>query len=179
MRKNLATIVVFAAAMLASSAMAQGRGGGMGAGMGAGPPVSPPGQAGGGFDTSTAARDIGNRQGSFGRDFAEQQRMSSEQYRQQARQRKDEAIAFSQSVRNGRVPPDSASRQLRTELKDDIDAWRDEFRVGRKEWMGVRDQWLADRDSLTPQEWAQRRVDWFDFRDAWIARQKDWASTRK
>ena len=32
-----------------------------------------------------------------------------------------------------------------------------------------------DLDSLTAEQWAQRRLDWFVFRDAWIARQRQWA----
>jgi len=177
MNRNLIVAAV-AASLTASPAFAQGRGGGMGGGMGAGPPIMAPGRAGGGFDTSGTARGIGNQQGAFGRDFAHQQRMSPEQYRQRAQERKADAIAYSQSVRSGAPLPDNASKKLRSALKGDISDWREEFQIGRKEWQQVRDQWLVDRDSLTPEEWAQRRVDWFDYRDTWVTKQKDWAAAR-
>lgn len=177
MNRNL-LIAAAIASLAAAPALAQGRGGGMGRGMGAGPPMMPPGRAGGGFDTSGSARGIAGEQGSFGRDFARQQRMTAQQYRQRAQDRRADALAYSQSVRSGAPVPDNASGKIRSALKGDIRDWRDEFQVGRKDWMQVRDQWLVDRESLTPRQWAQRRVDWFQFRDAWIARQKSWAKAR-
>ena len=71
-----------------------------------------------------------------------------------------------------RLPP-HADRDIRNALKDDIDSFRDEFRLGRSEWQALRDQWIADRASLTPEQWAQRRADWFTARDNWIATHRD------
>lgn len=64
-------------------------------------------------------------------------------------------------------------------MKEDMEAFRDAFRVGRQEWQALRDQWLVDRASLTPEQWAQRRLDWFAMRDSWIASRTGWAQARR
>ena len=79
MRKELLTVAAFAILASPSVGVAQGRGGGPGGGQGAGPPMSPPGQMGGGIGTRDLARDIANQRGQFGRDFADQQRLTAQQ----------------------------------------------------------------------------------------------------
>ena len=147
--------------------------------MGAGPPITPPGQMGGGMSTRDAARGIADQRGQFGRDFANQQRLTPDQLRAQAQQRRTQAMTMAQAVRGGADLPDSAAARIRAAMKDDIEAWREEFRVGRQEWQAMRDQWLVDRNSLTAEQWAQRRADWFAARDAWIAAQKNAAMARR
>lgn len=185
MRKTL-IITAAIAALATSPALAQGRGapggggpGGPGGGMGAGPPMTPPGQSGG-FDASMRAQDIASQRGSFGRDLAEQQRnrLLPEQASQIAQERRALAMQYAQAARTGRTLPPNADRNIRDALKDDIDLWRQEFRVGRSEWQAARDRWIVDRASLTPAQWAQRRADWFATRDTWIAANKTRAQTR-
>lgn len=141
--------------------------------------MTPPGQSGG-SDASMRARDIASQQGSFGRDFADQQRnrMLPEQASQIAQERRSTAMQYALAARTGRPLPASAGRNIRDALKDDIDLWRQEFRVGRSEWQAERDRWIIDRGSLTPAQWAQRRADWFASRDTWIAANKTRAQTR-
>lgn len=154
--------------------------------MGGGPPMSPPGLAGGGMGTSDLARGIASQKGQFGRDFAARQKMSAEErramaaeYQAQAQQRRADAMVWAQAARSGQQLPANASRDIRAAMKADMEAWREAFNVGRTDWQAMRDQWLVDRDTLTPQEWAQRRVDWFAARDAWIASQKAWAMAHR
>lgn len=164
---------------LASTAAIARPGGGPGAGIGAGPPITPPGQMGGGMNTSNHAQDIASQRGQFGRDFADQQRLTSDQYRAQAAQHRADALALAQAARSGAPIPANAAGRIRMALQQDIQAWRDQFTVGRKDWQAMRDQWLADRGGMTAQDWAQRRADWFAARDAWVATQKTWASSRR
>lgn len=182
-RKILVSALAGVAMACATPALAQGRsgghGGGPGGGMGAGPPMTPPGQMGAGMGTPGYASDIASQRGQFGRDFAEQQRLQAQQYRAQAEQRRAEALAYAQAARSGRPLPANAAGKIRSALKADIDAWREAFDVGRRDWQAMRDQWLVDRESLTAQQWAERRLDWFAVRDAWIASQKAWAQARR
>jgi hypothetical protein len=189
-RKLILSAVGCLALAVTAPALAQGNsgghGGGPGGGMGAGPPISPPGQAGGGMGTSDLGRGLGSQHGQFGRDFANQQHLTSEQrqqlaleYQQAAQARRANATQLAVLARQGASFPADASTKIRGALKEDIDAWRDQFQVDRKAWQAMRDQWLVDRGSLTPQEWAIRRSAWFDARDAWIANQKAWAMARR
>jgi hypothetical protein len=175
----LATVAIAASAP-ALAHPGGGPGGGGGPGAGAGQPMTPPGSLGGGFGTSTYARDnVASSQGQFGRDFAAQQKLTADQYRALAAQHRADALVLAQAARAGANIPASAAGRIREALKADIQAWRDEFAVGRKEWQAMRDQWLVDRNSLTAQQWALQRANWFTARDAWIAQQKAWAMARR
>jgi hypothetical protein len=90
-------------------------------------------------------------------------------YRENLRVRREQAEQYAAAVRNGAPLPADASETLRAELAADIEQWRAEFGVGRKEWQAMRDEWLVARDSLTAAQWAQRRVDWWTARDSWVA----------
>lgn len=153
-------------------------GGGMDHGMGAGPPISPPGHdAMGDRGASSSAHDIASQRGEFGRTFAAERHMTPEQRQAFVQERRSLAMQYAQAARAGRRLPANADRDIRTALSQDIDEWRDEFRVGRGEWQAMRDRWIADRRSLTPAQWAQRRADWFAARDAWIGQHRTWAQT--
>jgi len=181
MRKAIltaASALVFAA----TAAVAQHgppAGAGPGGGMGAGPPISPPGLAGMGQGTSDLARDIASQRGQFGRDFAEQQRLTHAQLQQQATQHRADAMALAQAARAGANIPANAGPRIKTALRFDIDAWREQFQVDRKAWQTMRDAWLAERPNMTARDWAQRRADWFAARDAWIANQRTTAMARR
>ena len=197
MRKTV--VITAALAVLATAPLAaQGRGGGAGGGgaggpgagaaggMGGGPPMSPPGLAGGGPGTADLAHGIASQKGQFGRDFASTQKLTPEErsaraaeYQAEAQQRRADAMVWAQAARAGRPLPTNADRDIRAAMKADMEAWREAFNVGRTDWQAMRDQWLVDRDTLTPQEWAQRRVDWFAARDAWISSQKAWAMAHR
>lgn len=185
MRKGI-LLVATTSILIAGPALAQGRGGGaggagggLGVGRGAGPPISAPGLAGGGMGTRDLARGIADQQGQFGRDFAAQQHLTATERQAMAQQHRSDAMALAQAVQGGAHLPDSAAGRIRTALKEDIDAWREQFTVDRKAWQAMRDQWLLDRSSLTAEQWAMRRADWFAARDAWIAAQKSTAMARR
>lgn len=187
MRKTLIVATVVAA-LAATPALAQGRGngggggmgGGPGGGMGAGPPMSPPGQSTfGDRGASASARDIASQRGEFGRNFAADQRMTPEQRQEMVQDRRSLAMQYAKAARAGRGLPANADRNIRAALSDDIDLWRDQFRLGRSEWQAMRDQWIVDRKSLTPEQWAQRRADWFATRDTWIAANRANAQSRR
>lgn len=184
MRKQLLVAVGCLALATTGAALAQGRGGGaggagLGMGRGAGPPISPPGLAGGGMGTRDLANDIATQRGQFGRDFAAGQHMTAAERQAMAQQHRADAMAMARAVQGGADLPDSAAGRIREALRFDIDAWREQFRVGRQEWQAMRDQWLLDRSSLTAEQWAMRRADWFAARDAWIATQKTMAMARR
>jgi len=188
--RKLTVALMTAAAIVAGPALAQGRGGGGGnghgagpGGMGAGPPMSVPGRS---ADARGTARDIANQRGQFGRDFAEQRRMTQAEqaqlyrdrlnaYRGASDARRADALARAEAARAGR----GSKADARAALKRDMEEWRDAFQIGRSDWQAQRDQWLLDRDTLTPEQWTQRRADWFAARDAWIARQKAFAQATR
>jgi hypothetical protein len=141
--------------------------------------MTPPGQLGGGFGTSTYAHDIASQHGQFGRDFAAQQHLTAQQYQALAAQHRADALALAQAARSGARIPANAGPRIREALKQDIDAWRDQFQVDRRSWQATRDYWLSNRGTMTAQDWAIQRASWFAERDAWIARQRAWASARR
>ena len=181
MRKSI--MIAALLALGSAPAVAQhghaGGGGGPGGGMGSGPPMTPPGQMGGGMGTSDYARDIASQRGQFGRDFAGEQRLNAQQYQQMAAQHRADAMSVAQAARSGSRIPANAGPRIREALKQDIDAWRDQFQVDRRSWQAMRNQWLADRNSMTAEQWAIQRANWFAARDAWIANQRNWASARR
>lgn len=191
MRKT--TILLFVSiAMTTSPVLAQGRSGGgggnpggmgNGGGMGSGPPMSVPGRS---SDANSTARDISRQRGQFGRDFAEQQKMTraeeaklfrsrAAEYQAESSGRRTEAMALAAAAREGK-PVNQSAKEIRSGLKRDLTEWRDTFRIDRKSWQDIRDKTLADEGDLTPAQWAERRAEWFDARDQWIEKQKDWAS---
>jgi len=182
MRKSILTgalALIFSTAAMAHPGGAPGGGGGPGGGMGAGPPITPPGEMGLGAGTPDLAQGIASQQGQFGRDFAQQQQLTVQQYQQLAAQHRADALALAQAARSGARLPPNVSPRIRLALQQDIDAWRDQFQVDRRSWQAMRDQWFAVRGTMTPQDWALRRADWFAARDAWIANQKNWAMARR
>ena len=176
-------------ALVSRPVMAQhgpgGQGGGPGGGMGAGPPMTPPGQMGGGGPAISdyARGTIASSQGQVGRDFAAQQRADAmarvQDYRARAEQRKADALARAAAARAGSPMTAADAARNRDALKADMEAWREAFNIGRRDWQAQRDQWLVDRTSLTPQQWALQRANWFAARDAWIAQQMQMASMRR
>jgi hypothetical protein len=90
-------------------------------------------------------------------------------YQDNLRQRREQAEQYAAAARNGVALPPGAADSLRNELKADIEQWRAEFRVSRKELRAMRDHWLVAGGSLTAAQWAQRRVDWWATRDEWVA----------
>jgi hypothetical protein len=143
--------------------------------------MTPPGQMGLGAGTADYAQGIASQQGQFGRDFAQQQQrhLTAEQYQLEAAQHRADALALAQAARGGAHLPANAGPRIRLALQQDIDAWRDQFRVDRASWQAMRNDWLSQRGTMTAQEWAQRRADWFAARDAWITNQKAWAMARR
>lgn len=157
---------------------AGGMGGSMGNPMGSGPPMSVPGRS---AEPRGAASDIASQRGQFGRDHAqaqgldraEQARMLREvmaDYRGQSEDRRQQAFAMRDNARQGNMSGMSA-RDIRRALREDMEEWREAFNIARRDWQAQRDLWLVDRESLTAQEWAERRASWFEARDAWIAAQ--------
>ena len=90
-------------------------------------------------------------------------------YQENLRIRRSQAEEYAAAARNGVPLPANAAETLRHELAADIEQWRAEFHVGRKDAQAMRDRWLVERDSLSAVQWAQRRVEWWDARDAWAA----------
>jgi hypothetical protein len=117
-----------------------------------------------GMDVDRAARAVGGRQPDPA--AAARQRAA---YQENLRLRRQQAEQYAAAARSGVPLPPDAATTLRNELAADIEQWRAEFRVGRKEAQAMRAQWLVERDSLTALQWAQRRVDWWAARDAWVA----------
>jgi hypothetical protein len=108
---------------------------------------------------------------------AQERQLLAEQFQALAEERRAHAMKLAELARNGAVfPPDTAPK-IRSALAEEINHWRDEFQVGRREWQAMRDQWLAERGTMSPQDWALRRAAWFEARDTWIANQRQFASS--
>jgi hypothetical protein len=173
MRKMMTAAMGCIAFLASGSALAQ-----------SGRPQVPPERFGGRSghsDLSTiAAGDSGylNRMVAAQRQLtAEERRREAEAYRVSAQQRRADALALAENARRGAPLSDTDARRIRAALKDDMEAWRDAFRVGRSDWQAMRDQWLVDRSALSPAQWAAQRAAWFAARDRWIAAQRSWAGT--
>lgn len=101
-----------------------------------------------------------------------------EEYRARADEHRANALKLAEMARNGATFPPNAAEKLRAALAADLEAWREEFEIGRKEWHEARDRWLAGRETMTAEQLAVLRAEWFAARDAWIANQRSWASNR-
>jgi hypothetical protein len=136
-------IIAFATAATAQHAGGSGGMGGgmsaMGQSMGAGPPISPPGQMGG-MGASGRAGDIASQRGQFGRDFVAQQHLTPTEYQAQAQQRRADALAIAKAARSGATLPKGTDARIREALRNDMETWRDTFKVDRKSWQAMRDQ---------------------------------------
>jgi hypothetical protein len=147
------------------------------------PPISPE-RFGGGSGHSDLSTIMATDSGHLRRNVAAQQRLAAEQrrieveaYRASAQQRRIDALAMAENARRGALLSDADARRIRGALKDDMEAWRDAFRVRRDDWQAMRHQWLVDRAALTPAQWATQRAQWFVARDRWILAQRGWAGT--
>jgi len=189
---KMAYAALGALALAASPAFAQGQsgghagGGGMGGAMsgGVGNPMgagAPGGVPGWNSDPRSAAGEVADSHGAFGREHAEQRQLTqaeqaqllsdrADELRNQSAKRRADAFALRDKMRAGHGSSMSA-KDIRQALRQDMEDWRDAFRISREDWQGQRDQWLVDRESLTPEQWAERRAMWFEARDSWIADQ--------
>jgi hypothetical protein len=100
---------------------------------------------------------------------AEQPSAARLAYLENLRVRREQAEQYAAAAHNGVALPSDAAAALRDELAADIEQWRVEFGVRRKDARAMRDEWLVAPDSLTAIEWADRRVAWWTARDAWVA----------
>jgi hypothetical protein len=121
-----------------------------------------------GADIDRAVRNIDSPTAGAAAPTAEQ-RAQLLAYQENLRIRRQQAEQYAAAAKNGVPLPADAAETLRHELDADIEQWRAEYRVGRKEGQAMRDRWLVDRDSLTAVQWAQQRVDWWAAREAWVA----------
>lgn len=159
-----------------------GPGGGLGSDMGLGsngrgaPPITPPGLSN---NPRLGAQDIAAQRGQFGRDFAALQRLSSDELRDMAAERRAKAEALAAAARSGANIPDHAEARIRAALREDIEMWRAEFKADREEWQQMLKTWLEERDTMDARDWALRRAEWFAARDAWVANQREWAKGRR
>ena len=107
-------------------------------------------------------------------DHAAMQRERLNDFVNRSAERRAEAFALRDAARAGQ-PVGMSRKEIRAELKEDMEAWKETFGIDRKAWQDLRDQLLVSEEDLTPEQWAARRAEWFEARDAWIARQQDWA----
>jgi hypothetical protein len=117
------------------------------------------------IELGKALSEQGNRHAAAAGAAAQQQQA----YRENLRIRRSQAEQYAAAARNGVPLPANAAETLRRELAADIEQWRAEFHVGRKDAQAMRDRWLVETDSLSAVQWAERRVEWWDARDAWAA----------
>jgi hypothetical protein len=86
----------------------------------------------------------------------------------QAVARRAQATEQAAALTAGTAADPGTAASIREALEKDLDDWRKQFDVGRREWRTMRATWLPE-GSFTAEEWAARRVEWFEARDAWIA----------
>ena len=171
---KILVIMGMASVLVGSPAMSQTYGGGMDGSMSMGPPpIAQPVLSV--TDARNAAQNAAPQRDESGQDFAELQKRSPDELKAMAANHRKAAEALATAARAGATIPLTAKDRIRGALAEDIAAWRAEFRVGRQEWQGMRNQWLDDNSTTTPRDWAIRRADWFTARDAWITKRKTFA----
>lgn len=84
------------------------------------------------------------------------------------------ALQIAEQARTSALPPGSGAR-IREALDADLTLWYNSLPVSKSDGDTMRNQWLVPAESLTDQQWAQRRADWFTARDAWMNKRMETA----
>jgi hypothetical protein len=161
------------AALATAPALAQGGPGG--GGVGASPPIMPPDHISMDPGPADAARDTApGQRDQFGRAIVDERGDPTMErvgrYRERSAARRTQTDAMAEAARAGRpVPADAA--QIRQAFHEDMETWRDAFRIGSQDWQQQRQQWIDSQGQLSASEWAIRRADWFAALDTWIDQQ--------
>ena len=59
-------------------------------------------------------------------------------------------------------------RRIRSAVSKDLIAWRKHYDPRRNDYAAMRDKWLVDEGALSPEGWAQQRVEWLRAQQEWI-----------
>ena len=127
-------------------------------------------------DAGANAQQMMDRQGELGHNFSPKGKKAQayltklQQFGHQSAGRKAEALAMREAALAG-APITLTAGQIRAQLVQDMEEWRDAFRIKKAEYEGLRDQIVVDENALTARQWADRRAQWFELRDEWIAQQ--------
>jgi hypothetical protein len=117
-----------------------------------------------------------NREGELNRGYVKRDRRADayraqlQSFTSQSDGRRSQALSLRADAIAGKPMPYS-SQQIRAELLQDMEDWREEFRIAKRDFESLRDEIIVAEDALTPAEWAGRRAQWFELRDQWIAEQ--------
>lgn len=95
-------------------------------------------------------------------------------YRNETEPHRQNALQIAEQARTSALPPGSGAK-IRDALDADLTLWYNSVPVTKGEWDAMRTQWLVPAESLTDQQWAQRRADWFTARDAWMNKRMETA----
>jgi len=59
-------------------------------------------------------------------------------------------------------------KKIRSAISADFIAWRKQYDPRRADYRAMRERWLVDEASLSPADWAIRRVEWLRAQQQWI-----------
>ena len=72
-------------------------------------------------------------------------------------------------VKKGRALTDSDTGRIRNLMREDFIAWRKAYEmISPNAYRAERDRWIVDPAALTPNAWAQQRLDWLLAQRDWI-----------
>ncbi|HET7605141.1 MAG TPA: hypothetical protein VFK28_03615 [Sphingomicrobium sp.] len=84
-----------------------------------------------------------------------------------ARRMKD-AQELVDAVSHGRVLTERDVRRIRDLMREDFIAWRKRYDLLPSAYREERDRWIVEEQALSPNQWAQQRLDWLEAQRDWI-----------
>ena len=127
-------------------------------------------------DAGVNAQQMMDRQGELGHTFTPKGKKAQayltklQQFGHDTAGRKAEALSMREAALAG-SPITLTAGEIRAQLAQDMEDWRDAFRIKKAEYEGLRDQIIVEENALTARQWADRRAQWFELRDEWLAQQ--------
>lgn len=71
-------------------------------------------------------------------------------------------------VGRGRVLTEKDTRHIRDLMREDFIAWNKRYDLLPSLYRKEKDRWLVDASALTPNAWAQQRLDWLKAQRDWV-----------
>jgi hypothetical protein len=72
------------------------------------------------------------------------------------------------AVSRRRVLTDRDLGRIRDLMREDCIAWRKRYDLLPSAYREERDRWIVDEQALSPNQWAQQRLDWLEVERDWI-----------
>lgn len=79
-----------------------------------------------------------------------------------------EAQKLVDEVNRGRLLTDSDTRRIRGLMREDFISWDKQFDLPPAAYRAERDRWLVEPQKLSPNVWAQQRLNWLKAQRDWV-----------